>query len=369
MKYYRNIRKNINYDIALKFIKPTIGVVGYSVMLLGFLILSYKLILGGENSKTVETKEIHETVATVSTNNEVIEAESSIPFNMNVENIKVYITNQNKVVDVPLEEYIKGVVCSEMPLNFNKEALKAQSIAARTYTLAHTNEVSSGCANGNGADLCDTVHCQVYTPKEEKISQLGVNGESKWNLVEEVVNETKGMVLTYDNKLVMGAYYFSTSNGKTENVEDVFTTAMPYLRSVESLGEEVAPRYKSVETVDINRFAQTVNASYGNAGVLAGNLENQVIINSYTDGGAVKEITLGNVTITGVKFRQLFGLNSAKFSLEFLSNQVVIDCTGFGHGVGMSQWGANVMAGEGKSCEEILKHYYTGVEIKCINDK
>ncbi len=367
MKFYREAKVNFNYDKILLILKPIIRIMIYTTVLLGFLILSYELILGKDKSVIADIDDSKAVIQTI--NNDIAEEDSGVPFSLNIDNIKVYLTKENKVVDIDLEEYIKGVVASEMPLNFNKEALKAQAIAARTYTLAHTKSVSSGCANGRGADLCDTVHCQVYTPKEEKMLQLGVDGESRWNLIEEVINETEGMVLTYNNKLVMGAYYFSTSSGKTENVEDVFTTALPYLRSVESLGEEVAPRYKSTETVDLCRFVEVVNEAYNDANLSPGNLENQVKINSYTDGGCIKELTLGNVTITGVKFRQLFGLNSANFSLEFLANQVVINCTGFGHGVGMSQWGANIMAGEGKSCEEILKHYYTGIEIKKINNK
>lgn len=368
MKYYGKVKINLNYDKALTIVKPILTVIIYSAVLLGFLILSYKLILGQNSKGAQKENDSSKAIEAMQSSNETTTSNKSIPFNIDVDTIKVYITKENKIVDVPLEEYIKGVVCSEMPLNFNKEALKAQSIAARTYTLAHTKAISSGCSSGRGADLCDTVHCQVYTPKEEKISQLGVDGESKWKLIEEIVDETKGMVLTYNNELVMGAYYFSTSSGKTENVEDVFSTALPYLRSVESLGEDIAPRYKSTETVDVNRFLQIINGEYSDANLLPANLETQIKISSYTDGGSVKEITLGNVTITGVKFRQLFGLNSANFSLEFFNNQVVINCNGFGHGVGMSQWGANVMASEGKNCEEILKHYYTGIETKKIND-
>ncbi|MFR1709869.1 MAG: stage II sporulation protein D [Clostridium sp.] len=369
MKYYGRTKINLNYDKVLTIAKPILTIIIYSSVLLGFLILSYKLILGGDSKISQKETESLIAVEAMKPDTSTKEPIKSIPFNMDIETIKVYLTKENRSIDIPLEEYIKGVVSSEMPLNFNKEALKAQAIAARTYTLAHTKAVSSGCTNGKGADLCDTVHCQVYIPKEEKIAQLGVDGEKKWKLVEEVVEETKGKVLTYNNELAVGAYYFSTSSGKTENVEDVFSTALPYLKSVESLGEDMAPRYKSTETIDINRFAQIVNGSYSDANLSPSNLANQVKINSYTDGGSVKEIVLGNITITGVKFRQLFGLNSANFSLEFLNNQVVINCNGFGHGVGMSQWGANVMASQGKKCDEILKHYYTGIEVKNIKGK
>ncbi|MEG0308195.1 MAG: stage II sporulation protein D [Clostridium sp.] len=369
MKYYRNGRVNFNYDKIVKILGPIINVAIYSTVLLGFLILSYKLILGGDKI-IAEDRRVSEVVDVFNSNSKIEEGqEKHIPLDIHIENVGVYISKENRIITLPLEEYIKGVVCSEMPLNFNKEALKAQAIAARTYTVSHTKSMSKGCTNGKGADLCDTVHCQVYTKKDEKIKQLGGLGESRWSLVEEVVNETQGMVLTYNNEIVKGAYYFSTSGGKTENVEDVFTNALPYLKSVKSEGEEIAPRYNSTETIDINRFVQIVNENYKDANISSGNLENQIGIDSYTEGGRVKEIRLGDIKITGVKFRELFGLNSAGFSLEFLSNQVIINCIGFGHGVGMSQWGANVMAGEGKTYEEILKHYYTGIEIKTLNNK
>ena len=364
MKYYRSNYINEVYGKVSCFLKPLANVLLGTLIIVCFCAVSYKLILGGEVSSKpidnpIKAEEGNEVTA-------VFKESSGMSIaNINIEMVKVYLTEEKRVVELPLEEYIKGVVSSEMPLSFNKEALKAQAIAARTYTAAHVFS-NTGCANGNGADLCDTVHCQVYTPKEKKIEQLGTEGDSKWKLIEEVVEETKGQVLTYSGEIVEGAFYFSTSGGRTENVEDVFSTALPYLRSVESIGEDVAPRYKESKSIDNYRFIQTVNGNYSKANLTEGNLENQITINSYTEGGSVKEIALGNITISGVDFRRLFGLNSANFKLEFLNNEIVISCMGFGHGVGMSQWGANVMAGQGKTCEEILKHYYTGVEIATL---
>jgi len=368
LKYYKRGRVRINYDNALKMVKPIINIILCSSVFLVFLIFSYEFILGNDKSPVINAadKGEQEVMVSVNDNSQIVDGEEkSVPLNINVETIKVYISSEGRTVELNIEDYVKGVVCSEMPLNFNKEALKAQAIVARTYAIGHA--LDGGCSKFGG-DICDTVHCQVYTPKEEKISQLGAIGESRWALVEEVVSETQGMVLSYDGALATGAYYFSTSGGRTENVEDVFSTAVPYLRSVESLGEEVAPRYTSTESYDLNRFAQIVNSSYGNANLSPGKLNEQISIVGYTDGGAVKEITLGGVTISGVEFRKTFGLNSANFSLEFLSNQININCRGFGHGVGMSQWGANIMAEEGKSSEEILSHYYTGINIEKVNN-
>ena len=368
MKYNRGINYNITYDKVVKYIKPILNIIVCSTVLLAFLIFSYNLILGPENEiKISEVKKADKNSSQVS--GESIKKEESIQptfSSINIDTVSVYISEEKKIEKIPIEEYIKGVVSSEMPLNFSKEALKAQAIAARTYTVSRIQR-GSGCAKCSGAYLCDTIHCQVYTPKDKKIAQLGSEGENKWALVEQVVEETKDMVLTYDGSVIEGAFYFSTSSGKTENVEDVFSNSLPYLKSVESLGEEIAPRYKESKTLDNNRFVEAINNNYVEANLSATDLQNKVKINSYTDGGCVKDITLGGVSISGVDFRKLFGLNSANFTIEFLNNEVVVNCTGFGHGVGMSQWGANVMAVEGKKCEEILKHYYTGIEINKIN--
>lgn len=370
MNYYKRGRVRINFDNVIKVVKPIINIALYSSVFLAFLIFSYEFILGDHNEKVESNapKQIENMATSVMDSNEpttVESAENSLPLNIDIKTIKVYLSTEGRAVELSLEDYVKGVVCSEMPLNFNKEALKAQAIVARTYAIGHAME--GGCSK-YGGDVCDTVHCQVYTSKEVKIAQLGSLGESRWDLVESVVSETEGMVLSYDGTIATGAFYFSTSSGRTENVEEVFSTAIPYLRSVESLGEEVAPRYTGTETYDLNRFVQVINSSYSKANLSVANLSSQISIDSYTAGGAVKEITLGGVTISGVEFRKIFGLNSANFSLEFLSNQVNINCKGFGHGVGMSQWGANVMAGEGKNCEEILKHYYTGISMEKINN-
>lgn len=368
MKYYKRGRVRINYDDVLRFARPIINIILYSSIFLSFLIFSYEFILGEGEIPVISKGENEEQNLLVSneTNIDMVESvDNSVPLDINIKTVRVYISNEGRTVELSLEDYVKGVVCSEMPLNFHKEALKAQAIVARTYAIGHI--MNGGCSK-YGGDICDTVHCQVYTSKEDKIAQLGALGESRWALVEEVANETECSVISYEGAIATGAYYFSTSSGRTENVEDVFSSAIPYLRSVESLGEEVAPRYTSTETYDINRFIQIINSNYSSANLSASNYSSQISIGSYTDGGAVKDITLGGVTISGVEFRKVFGINSANFSLEFLTNQVNINCKGFGHGVGMSQWGANVMAGEGVSCEDILKHYYTGINIEKIND-
>jgi stage II sporulation protein D len=373
MRYYKG-SKRINYRVIGSSLKPIFNILMYFGLAIVFLFISAYMILGKSGaSKSGEDKSIVDNgVKNYENNiNDIVdkgEVKGNTEFNLSVGNVKVYLTKEGRVVDLSLEEYIKGVISSEMPVTFEIEALKAQAIAARTYTIAHTKALGGGCPNAKGADLCDTIHCQVYMDKSTRLNAWGIDGDKNWEKIEQAVNDTAGMVLAYNNELAKGAYYFSTSSGKTENVEEVFVNALPYLRSVESPGEEIAPKYKSTVTIPFSKFVSTVNSEYKDAGVNANAIKNQVQIKSRTEGGSVKEIKLGNVTIPGTKFRTLFGLNSANFQLEFLSKEVVVKCTGNGHGVGMSQWGANVMAKEGEKYNEILTHYYSGVEIKSVKN-
>lgn len=375
MNYYKNNKKVIYKGNISRSLKPLLNILMYFGCALGFLFISAYLILGKgngsfgkENNNSINKSsdkvisEENQAKETMSNN-----GKTNSNFNLKVDVIKVYLTKEGRIVDVPLEEYIKGVISSEMPVTFELEALKAQAIAARTYTIAHTKAMGGACKEAKGADLCDTIHCQVYMNKAARLKAWGVGGEKNWEKIEQAVDETKSMVLTYGGELAKGAYYFSTSSGKTENVEEVFVSALPYLRSVDSPGEEVAPKYNSVVTIPYAKFADTINNEYKDAKVSASNLSSQVKIKSRTEGGSVKEITLGNITISGTKFRTLFGLNSANFNIEILSKEVVVKCTGYGHGVGLSQWGANIMAKSGKKYNEILSHYYTGIEIKTVN--
>ncbi|MEG0774450.1 stage II sporulation protein D [Clostridium sp.] len=372
MRYYKDNKTTINYRVIGSSLKPVLNILMYFGLAIVFLFISAYMILGKPGaSESGENKSIGDNgVKNYDNNvNDIVNKDGSkenTEFNLKAGNVKVYLTKEGRIVDLPLEEYIKGVISSEMPVTFEIEALKAQAIAARTYTIAHTKALGGGCANAKGADLCDTIHCQVYMNKATRLNAWGIDGDKNWQKIEQAVNGTAGMVLTYNNELAKGAYYFSTSSGKTENVEEVFVNALPYLRSVESPGEEIAPKYKSAVTIPFSKFASTVNSAYKDAGVDVNKIKDQVQIKSRTEGGSVKEIKLANVTIPGTKFRTLFGLNSANFQLEFLSKEVVVKCTGNGHGVGMSQWGANVMAKEGEKYNDILTHYYSGVEIKSV---
>lgn len=299
--------------------------------------------------------------------------ENNIMFNKNNGDIriKVYLTKENKVEEMFIEEYVRGVVAAEMPAEFSLEALKAQAVAARTFGLAHMEEFGGKKYKSNtGANVCDTVQCQVFINKEARLNSWPKSKRDEyWNKLSDAVEQTTGEVLMINGKVVLEPYYFAISSGKTENAADVFSEDMTYLKSVSSPGEEVAPKFKSVVKVSYSEFIEKVNSQYPNSGLSQLKLKNQVNIISKNESGSVKEIKVGKTTISGAKFRSIMGLNSANFSIKFNSGNIEISCIGYGHGVGMSQWGANAMGKLGKGYQEILKHYYNGVEIRKITNK
>lgn len=286
-------------------------------------------------------------------------------YNYNSQYIKVYITEKNKIEEMKLEEYIVGVVAAEMPAEFSEEAIKAQAVAARTFAASHM-QVYGGkkYESDTGADVCDTVKCQVFISKEDRMKNWPQSKRDEyWNKIVGAVKDTSGQVLTYKDKLVMEPYYFAVSGGRTENAVDVFGKGEEYLKSVESPGEEEASKYRTSVKLSYANFVDKVNSKYPSSGLSVKSLANQVAIQSRNEGGSVKEIKLGSVAISGVEFRTIMALNSSDFNIYF-KDSVVIECIGYGHRVGMSQWGANAMAKQGKTYKEILAHYYNKTELE-----
>ncbi|SFC32779.1 stage II sporulation protein D [Clostridium uliginosum] len=280
--------------------------------------------------------------------------------------VKLYKKSEDKVEAIDLEGYIIGVVAGEVPANFDEEALKAQAVAARTF---YVNKINNPCkeAAKKDAEICDTTHCQVYMNKDTRMESWSKKDADKnWDKIKKAVEDTKGQVLTYEGKVLEYPQFFAVSSGKTESARDVFSSDIPYLKSEESKGEEIAPKYKSSVKVSTKEFISKINKKYPNAKISESNLSSNIRVESYTEAGGVKEVKIGEEKIKGTEFRSLFNLNSANFSLSVEKNSINIECTGYGHGVGMSQWGANIMAKDGKKYDEILTHYYNGVEIRQI---
>ena len=323
-----------------------------SVIILIFMIVVPSFIIKAIPVRATEEKE-----------NEEVEVQENNYISLSgTDTIKVYITKEDKVVEVPIEEYVKSVVSGEMPAGFEVEALKAQSVAARTYVAAKRGRP---CDIAKGGDVCDTTHCQVYIGKEERITKWEDKGEEYWDKISKAVDETKGKVLAYNKELVQYPQFFSTSSGMTENSKDVFSSDLPYLVSTESTGEEeVAPRFNGELKLDINKFVETINTKFQDSKLTVNNLSEQINIISRSDAGGVKEIKVGESTVSGLDLRLAIGLNSTNFQYTIINDDIIFATKGYGHGVGMSQWGANVMAKNGSDYSSILKHYYTGIELE-----
>lgn len=285
-------------------------------------------------------------------------------------NIKIFDTRTQQVREMPLEEYIKGVVAAEMPAEFHIEALKAQAVASRTYAINRFLKFPEGHPDHPEAPLCTGIHCQAYLTLDELNSIHSSGWEEKyWGKIEEAVESTKGQVLYYRGEIIE-ALYHSTSGGMTEDAIDVFAVDLPYLKTVESQYEEDAPRYKTIVTMTGDEFIDKINKKYPNANVTKENIQDKIKLVERTESGRVKKISINGTVVDGREIRELFELNSTNFKIYFnpRTNIVDIETIGYGHGVGMSQWGANGMAKNGKDYEEILKHYYTGVELGLWGD-
>lgn len=281
--------------------------------------------------------------------------------------VTVWNTSTEKVDTLDLEEYLLGVLIGEMPASYELEALKAQAVAARSYVLDKILAYEKGVdmPQHHGAILCtDFGHCQAYvTPKE---------AEGKWGRewsgqylakMKAAVRSTAGEYLVYDDQVVK-AVFCSISSGRTEDVTDVWGGDLPYLKSVPSEGDTTADGYETTAEFTRKEFLDRLHEKNPDLDLDRERpLEELIGEATYTGGGSVKTIQLGGLELKGTEVRSLFGLRSANFQIQCEGDQVKFDVKGYGHGVGMSQYGANYMAKSGKNYQDILKHYYTDVKI------
>lgn len=286
--------------------------------------------------------------------------------------IRVWFTQDKKVRELDLEEYVTGVVAAEMPVEFEIEALKAQAIAARTFAYARQKGLymDKEDVHSNAHVCTDFTHCQAWISKEDALKKWSDEvAETLWNKIENAVNDTQGMIIVY-NGAIANTVFHSTSGGKTENAENVWDVGpVAYLKSVVSEGEESSPSFKTVTTLTTNEFCKVLKSHYPDIKLNENNIFNDINILEYTEGDRVKTIKIGNITLRGTDVRNIFSLKSANFKLEKDgTDKVKITTYGYGHGVGMSQWGANSMAKNGADCEDIIKHYYTSVDIDTIDN-
>ena len=284
-----------------------------------------------ENPVNIE----HTNIDNTSTNNTT---------NSSVSEITVYRSN-GSVINLNMTDYLIGVVSSEMPASFNLEALKAQSVLARTYALK---------AKQTEKKLTDTVSTQSYIDIDQMKNKWRNSFNTYYNKIKNAVENTNGEYLSYNGNYIE-ALYHSTNNGKTESSLDVFGNYYPYLISVSSEYDKNASSYLRTINMPLDTISNKLGLNLNNDSVIS--------ILSYTDGGNIKEININGNNFSGKKVRELLGLRSADFDISISDNNANITTRGYGHGVGMSQYGANGMANAGYSYKDILSHYYPGTTL------
>ncbi len=270
----------------------------------------------------------------------------------NSEDMNIIIKNKDtdEEKEINLEEYVIGVIAGEMPASFDEEALKAQAIAARSYAINKINTSTTSY------DVLTDITNQVYITIEQMQEKWGNDFNYYYEKIKNAVDATKGLVMTYDGE-VISAYYFSMSNGYTEDVAAVFGGEKDYLVSVESSWDKNVKNFTVLTTISKKEFCTKLNIECNN-----------IVINKIkrSDTNHVETILINNKEFKGTEIRSLLGLRSTDFTIE-IDNDIKITTNGYGHGVGMSQYGANEMAKLGYTYDEILKYYYKNIEIEKIN--
>ena len=269
-----------------------------------------------------------------------------------------------KVEQVNLDEYIACVVSAEMPVNYEIEALKAQAVVARTYTIYKITTSKKH----NEADICDkSTCCQAWISKEDRFERWDEDKRIlNWNKILQAVNETVGEIITYENKPI-NAFFHANSGGKTEVPFYVWGgTNYPYLQVVETSGEDNYSQYSSEAKFTKEEFIKKIKEKHEDFKIDF-EKEKCIEIVERDESNRVVTVKIGNLNLSGVETRTLLGLRSANFMVEINEEEVLFKVIGYGHGVGMSQTGADALAKQGKNYEQIIKHFYTGVEITKMN--
>lgn len=280
--------------------------------------------------------------------------------------ILVYIKEKDETVPMDINQYIKEAVSAEMPVEFSDEAIKAQAVAVRTYLKKRIDNYEKNGADEEhkGGVICtDYKHCAAWISEQDRKAAWDTEKkEEYWKKISRAVEETEDEILIYDNKPI-SAVFHSTSSGRTENSADVWGGEIPYLVSVESKGDELSPKFYAEKQLSVTEFFEILTNKYSDADINKPFFENI----KRSEAGGIINITVCGITMKGTELRTLFDLKST--NIEFLGDdeKILIKTKGYGHGVGMSQYGADYMAKEGKTYRDILMHYYTGAELHKVS--
>ena len=272
------------------------------------------------------------------------------------ETISVFRTVNNKAEEITFFEYVCGSVAAEMPLAYNEEALKAQAVACYTNALRQKNSGTE--KNGDISD--DTAVHQGYIDADQRKEKWGKDFDKYEKKLQKAVRAVEGEALYYKNQLCVAAFC-AISNGKTEDAENLWGTKMPYLVSVDSEGDTLSPTYASTVSFSKEEFLEIAQKLGADKEKLS-DLKTSIKITKKSLSGTVLKISVGGKEFTGEEIRKAFSLRSPTFTVKTTKNAVTFNVSGYGHGIGMSQYGANYLAENGYSYKDILEHYYSGAK-------
>lgn len=344
------INNNFNYEVSMKYVPNIDTSIPYIAHNDNEEKIDNDIIINNDVNETTEngnnsqniSKNVEKSVNIEHTNADNTSVNNTT--NSSVSEITVYRLN-GSVIKLNMTDYLIGVVSSEMPASFNLEALKAQSVLARTYALK---------AKQTEKKLTDTVSTQSYIDIDQMKNKWGNSFNTYYNKIKNAVENTNGEYLSYNGNYIE-ALYHSTNNGKTESSLDVFGNYYPYLISVSSEYDKNASSYLRTINMPIDTISNKLGLNLNNDSVIS--------ILSYTDGGNIKEININGNNFSGKKVRELLGLRSTDFDISISDNNANITTRGYGHGVGMSQYGVNGMANARYNYKDILSHYYPGTTL------
>ena len=271
---------------------------------------------------------------------------------LNAPTVSVYMHDTGKTTSFPLETYLEGVVAAEMPASFHNEALKAQAVAARTYIYNRIYEGTADPDHPDAAVCTDSTHCKAWISEEKMKTDMGDGWyETYYPKIKSSIMETAGEIITYESEPIVAVFH-STGSGRTENAKDVWGGDLPYLKSVESPGDISSPKFSSVQEIPKTKICETLGIS-----------DPHVYGYERSEGGAVLTVNIGGYLFRGADIRSYFDLKSANFEIEETDEAFIFHVKGSGHGVGLSQYGANALAENGDDYKKILTAYYTDVSI------
>ena len=290
-----------------------------------------------------------------------VSSKNTMPFinlgeTVHEDNIEIQPDTSTEIAEeksMPEEEYIVGVVAAEMPASFETEALKAQAVAARTYAV-NSGLSTEELIKSNG---------QAYCTVEEMKKKWGSGFNTYYSKIKNAVYATKGEIAVYNDEPILAVFH-AISSGKTEEAQNVWSKELPYLKSVDSSGDETSSEYYSEKEIPSKTAAALLQEKYPYIKLSEANIADQMQILERTKAGYISKIQVGNMVLTGKQVREALSLRSSCFTFSSDGDNIIFKTKGYGHGAGMSQYGANYMAKQGKTYKEILAYYYSGTSLK-----